>query len=197
MARRQVGKPFIKTASGMSANKVSDFSRVNQRLLQAKFLLQQAQIQSQELLSPIQIEALINSVLWHLQSCLQFYVRELAGYSKLKNAWQLESFVELSAVLKEAGKSSQALDEILDLQSERASWLYRLQDALRNLSQSVSPEPEAKAFIVEPTLDANNANQIPLVNIEEDDELHFDDLTHIIRELTQLIQRQRLVLAEF
>jgi hypothetical protein len=181
-------------ANGMSANKVSDFSRVNQRLLQAKFLLQQAQFQSQELLSPIQIEALINSVLWHLQSCLQFYVRELAGYSKLKNAWQLESFTDLSALLNSEGKSSQALDEILDLQSERASWLYRLQDALRNLSQSVSPEPETKAFIVEPTLDAN---QIPLVNLVEDDELHFDDLTNIIRELTQLIQRQRLVLAEF
>ena len=194
MAKRQVGKPFIKTANGMSANKVSDFSRVNQRLLQAKFLLQQAQIQSQELLSPIQIEALINSVLWHLQSCLQFYVRELAGYSKLKNAWQLESFDELSALLKTEGKSSQALDEILDLQSSCASWLYRLQHALVELSQSESPQAEAKAFVVEP---AGDLNQIPLVNIEEDDELHFDDLTNIIRELTQLIQRQRLVLAEF
>lgn len=194
MVRRQAGKPFIKVASGMSANKVSDFSRVNQRLLQAKFLLQQAQIQSQELLSPIQIEALINSVLWHLQSCLQFYVRELATYSKLKNAWKLDSFAELSAALKDEEKSSQALDEILNLQSSRASWLYRLQDALRNLNQSVSPEPEAKAFIVEPTLDTN---QIPLLNIVEDDELHFDDLTNIIRDLTQLIQRQRLVLAEF
>ncbi len=194
MAKRQVGKPFIKTANGMSANKVSDFSRVNQRLLQAKFLLQQAQIQSQELLSPIQIEALINSVLWHLQSCLQFYVRELAGYSKLKNAWQLESFAELSALLKTEGKSSQALDEILDLQSSCASWLYRLQHALVELSQSESPQAEAKAFVVEP---AGDLNQIPLVNIEEDDELHFDDLTNIIRELTQLIQRQRLVLAEF
>lgn len=181
-------------ANGMSANKVSDFSRVNQRLLQAKFLLQQAQIQSQELLSPIQIEALINSVLWHLQSCLQFYVRELASYSKLKNAWQLESFVELSALLKTEGKSSQALDEILDLQSSRASWLYRLQTALHELSQSESPQPEAKAFVVEP---AGDLNQIPLVNIEEDDELHFEDLANIIRELTQLIQRQRLVLAEF
>lgn len=194
MAKRQVGKPFIKTANGMSVNKVSDFSRVNQRLLQAKFLLQQAQIQSQQLLSPIQIEALINSVLWHLQSSLQFYVRELAGYSKLKDAWQLESFAELSALLKTEGKSSQALDEILDLQSSRASWLYRLQTALRELSQSESPQPEAKAFVVEP---AGDLNQIPLVNIEEDDELHFEDLANIIRELTQLIQRQRLVLAEF
>lgn len=194
MAKRQVGKPFIKTASGMSANKVSDFSRVNQRLLQAKFLLQQAQVQSQELLSPIQIEALINSVLWHLQSSLQFYIRELAGYSKLKNAWQLNSFAELSKLLTLEGKSSQSLDEILALQNESGSWLNRLQTALNDLSQSEAPQPEAKAFIVDEKVESN---QIPLVDLSDDNELHLDDLGNIIREWARLIQRQRLVLAEF
>lgn len=174
----------------MSANRVTDFSRVNQRLLQARFLLQQARLQTQELLSPIQIEALINSVIWHLQSALQFYVRELAGYSKLKNAHQLHSLVELSNELHKQHKSSQAVDEIIDLKSARGEWLYRLQKAIQIRAESETPKPEEKAFAVD-------ENKIPLANLDEDDDLHLDDLEIIIRELTQLIQRQRLVLAEF
>lgn len=174
----------------MPVSRVTNFSRVNQRLLQAKFLLQQARLQSQELLSPIQIEALLNSVIWHLQSALQFYIRELAGYSKLNNAYQLNSLNELSAELQKQNKSSQAVDEIIDLQSSRGKWLYRLQKAVQILTESEIPKPEEKAFVVDD-------NKSPLANLDEEGDLHLDDLEIIIRELTQLIQRQRLVLAEF
>lgn len=177
-------------ASGMPLNRVTDFSRVNQRLLQAKFLLQQARLQSQELLSPIQIEALINSVVWHLQSALQFYVRELAGYSKLNNAYQLNSLAELSIELQKQNKSSQAVDELIDLHSARGDWLYRLYKATQILTESDIPKPEEKAFAIDD-------NKIPLANLDEEDDLHLDDLEIIIREMTQLVQRQRLVLAEF
>ncbi len=177
-------------ANGMSANKVSDFSRVNQRLLQARFLLQQAQNLSQAPLSPLQHDALINSVLMHLQLALVFYWRELGSYSRLKNAYQIQSLQELQSELGKQNLHSQMVDELIDLQSYRGSWLHRLQSVIHDLTVSDVPQPEAKAFVVDDS-------QIPLVQLEEEKSLSWDDLEKFIQEFVQLTQRQRVVLAEF
>lgn len=177
-------------ANGMSANKVSDFSRVNQRLLQSRFLLQQAQKLSQDFLSPLQHDALINSVLMHLQLALIFYWRELGSYSRLKNAFQVQSLQDLKNKFIEQNLYSQEIEELIDLQSTRGSWLCRLQAAIDELTLSESPQPEAKAFSVAD-------NQIPLVTIEEVETLSLNDLEKIIQEFMLLTQRQRVVLAEF
>lgn len=190
MAKQLAGKLFINLANGMSANKVSDFSRVNQRLLQSRFLLQQARNLSQEFLSPLQHEALINSVLMHLKLALIFYWRELGSYSRLKNAYQIQSLQDLQAELKKQNLHSQTVEELIDLQAARGSWLRRLQTAINDLTLSESPLPEAKAFAV-------NDNQIPLVQMEDDESLSLDDLEKLIQEFMLLTQRQRVVLAEF
>jgi hypothetical protein len=190
MEKRQDGKRFIKMANGMSVNKVSDFSRVNQRLLQSHFLLQQARKLSQDFLSPLQHDALLNSVLMHLDLALLFYWRELGSYSGLKSAYQLTSLKELQNELSKQALHSQMVDELVDLQATPGSWLYRLQSAINLLSLSEAPQPEAKAFVVDD-------NQIPLVQIEDDDSLSWSDLEKIIQEFMLVTQRQRVVLAEF
>jgi hypothetical protein len=177
-------------ANGMSANKVSDFSRVNQRLLQSRFLLQQARNLSQDFLSPLQYDALINSVLMHLQLALIFYWRELGSYSRLKSAYQIHSLQDLKTELNKQNLHSQTVEELIDLQAVRGSWLGRLQAAIDDLTLSESPQLEAKAFVVD-------GNQIPVVQIEEDEMLSLDDLEKIIQEFMLLTQRQRVVLAEF
>lgn len=177
-------------ANGMSLNKVSDFSRVNQRLLQARFLLQQARSLPQDSLSPLQHDALINSVLMHLQLALVFYWRELGSYSRLKNAYQIQSLQELQLELSKQNLHSQMVEELIDLQSSRGSWLHRLQSVINGLTVSEVPQPEAKAFVVDD-------NQIPLVQLEEEKSLSWDDLEKLIQEFMLLTQRQRLVLAEF
>ncbi len=190
MARRQAGKPFIKMANGMSANNLSDFSRVNQRLLQSRFLLQQTRDLAQDFLSPLQYDALINAVLMHLQLALIFYWRELASYSRLKNAYQIYSLQDLKDELSKHHQYSQMVEELIELDATRGSWLRRLQTAIDDLTASDAPQPEAKAFVVKD-------NQIPLVQIEEDQLLSLDDLEKITQEFIQLAQRQRVVLAEF
>jgi hypothetical protein len=190
MAKRLAGKLFINLANGMSVNKVSDFSRVNQRLLQSRFLLQQARNLSQEFLSPLQYDALINSVLMHMQLALVFYWRELGSYSRLKNAYQIQSLQDLQSELSKQNLHSQIIEELIDLQSAPGSWLRRLQLAINQLTLSESPQPEAKAFVTDD-------NQIPLVQIDEDQSLSLDDLEKMIQEFMLLTQRQRVVLAEF
>jgi hypothetical protein len=190
MAKPLAGKLFINLANGMSVNKVSDFARVNQRLLQSRFLLQQARNLSQEILSPLQYDALINSVLMHLQLALIFYWRELGSYSRLKNAYQIQSLQDLQSELSKQNLHSQMVEELIDLQSAPGSWLRRLQLAINQLTLSESPQPETKAFVTDD-------NQIPLVQIEEDQSLSLDDLEKMIQEFILLTQRQRVVLAEF
>jgi len=177
-------------ANGMSVNKASDFSRVNQRLLQSRFLLQQARTLSQDFLSPLQYDALINSVLMHLQLALIFYWRELGSYSRLKNAYQFQSLDDLQAELIKQNLHSQIVEELVDLQSTPGSWLRRLQSAIHQLTLSESPQPEAKAFVV-------NENQIPLIHLDEDESLSLDDIDSFIKEFMLSTQRQRSVLAEF
>ena len=190
MVRRLDGKLFLTMANGMSVNKVSDFSRVNQRLLQSRFLLQQAHKLSQDFVSPLQHDALINSVLMHLHLALMFYWRELGSYSRLKNAFQIQSLQDLKNELIAQNLHSQVVEELIDLQAARSSWLCRLQAAIDDLTLSESPQKEAKAFVLDD-------NQIPVVMIEDVELLSLDDLEKIIQEFMLLTQRQRVVLAEF
>jgi len=174
----------------MSVNKISDFSRVNQRLLQAKFLLQQTRQLSQDLLPPLHQDAMINAVLMHFELALIFYLREIASSSRLKMAYQISSIDQLQTEMAAQSSHSQSVDELVELKANRSSWLSLLLGAIRNLSSSTPPQPEAKAF-------SNNENQIPLVQIEDEPEIDVDQLEIFLREIMLLIQRQRLVLAEF
>lgn len=190
MAKRQAGKPFTSLANGMSVNKVSDFSRVNQRLLQSGFLLQQARQLSVQEFSPLHHEAALNAVLLHLQLALVFYWRELGSYCQLKTAWQFNLLEDLRDELQKQNRYSRSVEELTDLKSDKQSWLHRLQYAIDQLSLPVSPQPEAKAFI-------SDDNIIPLVQLQEENKLTLDDLEFFIDQFKQLIQRQRNELAEF
>jgi hypothetical protein len=174
----------------MSVNKVSDFSRVNQRLLQSGFLLQQARDLSNQHFSPLHHEAALNAVLLHLQLALVFYWREIGSYCQLKMAWQFNSLDDLQTELQKQNRHSRSVEELMDLKLDKKSWLYRLQYAIDQLSLSVTPQPEAKAFVTDD-------NIIPLVQLQEDTKLELDDLAFFIDQLTLLIQRQRNELAEF
>lgn len=195
MAKPRAGKRFTTMANGMSVNKVSYFARVNQRLLQARFLLQQARSLSKDFLPPLQHDALTNSVLLHLQLALVFYWRELADYSQLKNAYQIQSLQALQKELEQQNKHSQAVEELANLQSTRNSWLYKLHMAIEELTLSEHPQPEAKAFIEKKS--PQNDKMISIVEIDEVDVLGWDDLEKIIQDFMLLTQRQRAVLAEF
>jgi hypothetical protein len=190
MVKQPAGKRFINLANGMSVNNISDFSRVNQRLLQSRFLLQQARNLSTECLSPLHSEAMSNAVVMHLQSALIYYWREMGSYHQLKMVHQINSLEDLQTALKQQNRHSQAIEELIDLISDKKSWLFRLQNAIRELSLSESVQPEAKAFV-------SDENFIPLFQLQEKIKLDVSDLDFCINEFTQLIQRQRNELAEF
>lgn len=99
-------------------------TRVNQKLMQAKLLVQGV---DEESLSPVHRNALLEGAAFHLICAYQHYLREIAETYGLKNIIALRSEADLINAFEAAKKYPAEAQELNDLRKEPGSWLTQLQ----------------------------------------------------------------------
>lgn len=104
-------------------------TRVNQKLGQAKALLQQPEGAS---LPEVHQQSLIEAVSFHLVCAYQHYLRELAENYGLKNASGITTAAELAKILEAAGKHPAEAEELCQLRDEQG-WLADLHNFYESL----------------------------------------------------------------
>ena len=160
-------------------------TRVNQKLMQAKCLLQVVDADS---LLPVHLNALLEGAAFHLLCAYQHYLREIAEAYGLKNAVALRSEDDLIAAFEAAKKYPAEAKELVVLRKDANCWLVQLQ----NYYDSLWRLPVAK--------DArDNDNLITLVNMDSADVASVDlgRVQGWQRDFMALVLRQRETSAEF
>ena len=160
-------------------------TRVNQKLMQAKQLLQVVDVNS---LTPIHLNALLEGAAFHLMCAYQHYLREIAETYGLKNVVSLRSEDDLIGAFEAAKKYPAEAEELLALRKDAKSWLLQLQgyyDSLWRLP------------VVNEKRDSDNL--ISLVNMDSVDLIEVDlgVIQGWQRDFTALALRQRETSAEF
>ena len=160
-------------------------TRVNQKLMQAKQLLQVVDVNS---LTPIHLNALLEGAAFHLMCAYQHYLREIAETYGLKNVVSLRSEDDLIGAFEAAEKYPAEAEELLALRKDAKSWLLQLQgyyDSLWRLP------------VVNEKRDSDNL--ISLVNMDSVDLIEVDlgVIQGWQRDFTALVLRQRETSAEF
>lgn len=160
-------------------------TRVNQKLMQAKQLLQGI---NEDSLTPICRNALLESAAFHLACAYQHYLREIAETYGLKNIIALRSEVDLITAFETAKKYPVEARELNDLRKDRSSWLSQLHFYYESLWQTPI------------SIDAQeNENFINLVNVDEPGipEITLSVIQNWHSDFVALILRQRETSAEF
>jgi hypothetical protein len=158
-------------------------TRVNQKLMQAKQLLQVADVDS---LTPVHLNALLEGAAFHLMCAYHHYLREIAETYGLKNIVMLRSEDDLIAAFEAAKKYPAEAEELVTLRKDASSWLVQLQayyDLLWRLP------------VVKETHDDNNL--INLIAMDSADKVDLSVIQAWLREFTALVLRQRETSAEF
>ncbi|MFO1387878.1 DUF6586 family protein [Cellvibrio sp.] len=160
-------------------------TRVNQKLMQAKILLQGV---DEESLTPVHRNSLLEAAAFHLICAHQHYLRELAENYGLKNIIALRNEQDLIAAFEAAKKYAVEAQELQELRKQSASWLSQLQTYYDSLWRTpVRTEP------------SQSENLISLVD-EDSASLPEVDLASVRNwqsEFTALVLRQRETSAEF
>lgn len=99
-------------------------TRVNQKLNQAKMLLQHADEKS---LSTIHLNSLLEGACFHLVCAHHHYLRELAETYGLKNLISIGSEKDLINAFEAAKKVAVEAQELMELRHDPMSWLSQLQ----------------------------------------------------------------------
>jgi len=160
-------------------------TRVNQKLMQAKQLLQVVDVDS---LTPVHINALLEGATFHLMCAYHHYLREIAEAYGLKNIVVLRSENDLINAFEAAKKYPVEAEELVVLRKDASSWLVQLQayyDSLWRLP------------VVKETHDDDNL--INLIAMDSADEVDVDlsGIQAWLHEFTALVLRQRETSAEF
>lgn len=160
-------------------------TRVNQKLTQAKLLLQCV---DEESLSPVHLNSLMEGVSFHLVCAYQHYLREVAETYGLKNIIALRNESDLVAAFESAKKYPAEAQELNDLRKDPTSWLSQLHSYYDSLWRPpIAVDSQA------------NESLINLVDIDAAD-IRVVDVGLIQgwqREFTALVLRQRETSAEF
>jgi len=160
-------------------------TRVNQKLMQAKSLIQGV---DEESLSPVHCNALLEGSAFHLMCAYQHYLREIAETYGLKNIITMRSEVDLISAFESAKKYPAEAQELHALRKDRLSWLSQLQayyDSLWRMPVLVDIQ--------------HTENLINLVNTD-DLIIPGVNLSVIVgwhKDFTELVIRQRETSAEF
>jgi len=160
-------------------------TRVNQKLMQAKHLLQVVDADS---LMPVHLNALLEGAAFHLICAYQHYLREIAETYGLKNAVALRSEDDLMGAFEAAKRYPAEAEELVALRKDAKSWLVQLQ----NYYDSLWRLPVVK--------DARDSdNLINLVNMDSADaaEVDLGAAQGWQRDFMALVLRQRETSAEF
>jgi hypothetical protein len=160
-------------------------TRVNQKLMQAKHLLQIVDINS---LTPVHLNAVLEGAAFHLICAYQHYLREIAETYSLKNVVVLRSEDDLIGAFEAAKKYPVEAEELVTLRKDAKSWLVQLQ----NYYDSLWRLPVANE-----NRDAENL--ISLINMDSNDVIDVDlaAIQGWQRDFTALVLRQRETSAEF
>lgn len=160
-------------------------TRVNQKLIQAKLLLEGV---NEELLTPVHRNALVEGAAFHLICAYQHYLRELAENYGLKNIINLRNEQDLIGAFDAAKKYAVEARELADLRKDSGSWLYQLHAYYDSLWRApVRAEPR----------DSEN-----LINLVDTDEgairtVDIETVSSWQGDFTALVMRQRETSAEF
>lgn len=158
-------------------------TRVNQKLSQAKFVLQVA---ASEQLTQIQINSLMEAAAFHLVCAYQHYLREIAETYGLKNTPGLRTEVDLANAFISAAKQPAEAEELNSLARNSQSWLAQLQRYYDSLW--VTPVP---------AINQDESTLIPLVNLEPVEPVTLDSILSWHKAFVELAMRQRETSAEF
>jgi hypothetical protein len=160
-------------------------TRVNQKLMQAKQLLQVVDVNS---LTPIHRNALLEGAAFHLMCAYQHYLREIAETYGLKNVVVLRSEDDLLGAFEAAKKYPAEAEELVALRKDAKSWLVQLQSYYDSLW---------RLPIVNESRDSNNL--ISLVDMDSVDliDINLGVIQGWQHDFTALVLRQRETSAEF
>lgn len=158
-------------------------TRVNQKLMQAKSLLQHADESS---VAPVHLNAVLEGAAFHLICAYQHYLRELAETYGLKNILSLRTEAELVSAFEAASKYPAEAEELVALRKDGSSWLAQLQVYYDSLWR----QP-----VVNDVRDAENL--IGLVDIDSAVEVNLALINAWQGDFTALVMRQRETSAEF
>jgi hypothetical protein len=160
-------------------------TRVNQKLMQAKLLVQGI---DEESLSPVHRNALLEGAAFHLICAHQHYLREIAEAYGLKNIIALRSEQDLINAFESAKKYPAEARELNDLRKDPVSWLSQLQAYYDSLWRApLIAEPQQTENLIS-VVDADNA-VLPQVNLTLVQSWQSD--------FAALVLRQRETSAEF
>lgn len=107
-------------------------SVVNQRLYFSAQLLEQLASVGCNVRPMLEL-ALCQSVLYQLESCYRFYLREVASTYRCRQPEQIHSVPELIAALQLMGKHPAEASELANLEQQSDSWLCQLLSAHRQM----------------------------------------------------------------
>lgn len=160
-------------------------TRVNQKLMQAKHLLQVVDVNS---IAPVHLNALLEGATFHLICAYQHYLREIAETYGLKNLVVLRSEDDLIGAFEAAKKYPAEAEELVTLRKDAKSWLVQLQ----NYYDSLWRLPVANEK-------RDSDNLINLVNMDSANPVEVDlgVIQGWQRDFTALVLRQRETSAEF
>ena len=159
-------------------------TRVNQKLMQARLLVQGV---DEESLTPVHRNALLEGGAFHLICAYQHYLREIAENYGLKNVITLRNEVDLTSAFEVALKFPVEAQELSDLRKNPESWLSQLTAYYDSLWRvpTVAERQESE-------------NLIKLVSTDEAaPEVTLNLMHSWQRDFTSLVLRQRETSAEF
>jgi len=160
-------------------------TRVNQKLMQAKLLLQSAEGQG---LTAVQLHAILEGAAFHLVCAYHHYLREIAETYNLKNAIALRTEADLVTAFETAKKYPAEAEELVSLRKEPASWLAQLQVYYDFLWRTPVISTTGQETGLISLVDEDKAEAVA-VNLER--------LTQWQRQFVELVIRQRATSAEF
>jgi hypothetical protein len=172
---------------------ISNLSLVNQKLAYAGATIDL-------LINPFRDECKLHSVLqqglresvvFHLNMALHFYVRELAEYHQVKLFADINSIEDLHRVLVEAGNVSLEATELMGLTKIPGTWVEQLVTYHNCLFNSPAKPREKKAFISESIIQATQLDDTPHL------ELSNEILQQWLSKFRDLVIRHREINAEY
>lgn len=160
-------------------------TRVNQKLMQAKVLLQH---EDQAAFVPVQLNSRMEAAAFHLVCAYQHYLREITETYGVKNIVGLRNEEDLVKAFESAKKYPSEARELMSLRTTPASWLSQLHayyDSLwRTPVISEAQSSENLIAVYDP-----DADHLPMISLDLITEWHH--------EFVALVLRQRETSAEF
>ena len=168
----------------MSASLVA---RVNQRLAQARSLLEDLHRAEESDEPVLRQAALRDACVFHVCCGFTHYLREICQYYGIRDLVAVDSLSGARTLLAQQGKASAELDELWQLHQQPESWLF----ALLNHYRQCWALPESS--------EGHHGDRIAVVNLDAAPPvvLTADTLSEVVGHLERIIERQREATTEY